>query len=102
MHSQILALHNMGYSYLYSEGLSHTLYLYRMFPDLVKLIIAETDTSKACFEDNACVRNKDNPSGIPAWKIFSFFFWVPAGNPLGHKWTLSPEDVRPILLLVHV
>ncbi len=30
--------------------------------------------------------------GIPLWKLFSFAFWPGSDNPLGLKWTLSPEN----------
>lgn len=45
----------------------------------------------ACFKDLKCILSSPNPSGIPAWKIFSFLFWADPGNPLGGPWTLSPE-----------
>ncbi|KAF7352263.1 Glycosyltransferase family 18 protein [Mycena venus] len=92
--STIKALANMGYTYLYSPHIEWTIQLYQMFPDLVKAILVEGEDSKYCFEDVDCIMNSENPYGLPAWKIFSFAFWVQSANPLGHKWTLSPEDYR--------
>ncbi|KAJ7194606.1 hypothetical protein GGX14DRAFT_576305 [Mycena pura] len=67
--------------------------LYRMFPDLVKAIQVEGEDSRACFSDPFCVLSKQNPYGISAWKMLPFSFWAQPDNPLGSKWTLSPEDV---------
>ncbi|KAJ6514755.1 hypothetical protein DFH09DRAFT_1431571 [Mycena vulgaris] len=90
--STVLALKNMGYTYLYSNTLDHSLQLYQMFPNLVKGIWVEDEDSKACWADDRCILSNHNPSGIPAWKLFTVSFWVQAANPLGRKWTLSPED----------
>ncbi|KAJ7094392.1 hypothetical protein C8R44DRAFT_590286, partial [Mycena epipterygia] len=92
--STIQALDNMGYSYLYSQSMEHTIHLYQMFPDLVRAVFSEGEDSKSCFDDTGCTMSHYNPSGIPAWKIFSVNFWVESYNPLGHKWTLSPEDYQ--------
>ncbi|KAJ7181615.1 hypothetical protein C8R43DRAFT_1170653, partial [Mycena crocata] len=92
--STVQALKNMGYSYLYSASMERSVQMYQMFPDLVKAVLVEGEESGFCFEDEYCIMNETNPHGIPAWKIFSFAFWVHAANPLGHKWTLSPEDYR--------
>jgi len=65
-----------------------------MIPDMVKAVIVESDDAFICFEDEEnCILSSRNPDGIPAWKIFSLHFWTDAGNPLGRKWTLSPEEV---------
>lgn len=84
----------MGYTFLYSGHLERTIQLYHMMPDLVKLIIADGDNAFDCFlDDENCVLSRQNPDGIPAWKMFSFNFWPRSETPLGRKWTLSPEDV---------
>ncbi|KAF7302255.1 hypothetical protein MIND_00792500 [Mycena indigotica] len=99
--STVAALDTLGYTYFFTshwdgariqQGLSRTIDYYRMFPDLVKAVIAESDQAFNCFDDPRCILNRDNPYGIPVWKILSFSFWAGPASPLGHKWTLSPEE----------
>ncbi|CAK5274620.1 unnamed protein product [Mycena citricolor] len=91
--STVLALKNLGYTYLYtySPDLFGAVAFYRLFPDLVKMVIMEGEESEVCFGNERCVLGYKNPYGIPAWKIFAFSFWTGEGHPLGRKWTLSPE-----------
>ncbi|KAF7320164.1 hypothetical protein MKEN_00800900 [Mycena kentingensis (nom. inval.)] len=94
--STIEALDRFGYTYLYSPHFDGTLReamaLYRMFPNLVKMVISEVAEANKCFYDARCILSERNPYGIPAWKLFAWQFWEEAGTPLGHKWTLNPED----------
>jgi hypothetical protein len=84
----------MGYTFLFASSVEQTVQFYHMMPDLVKAIFMEPPDSNVCFEDEEnCVLSARNPDGIPAWKIFSFHFWAFPANPLGHNWTLSPENV---------
>jgi hypothetical protein len=95
--STMRALENMGYTYLYTHNAEHTVQLYRMLPDLVKIIIVDGQESFRCFHDtDNCQVSERNPAGIPAWKIFSFYFWSDSQNPLGDKWTVAPEDYESI------
>jgi hypothetical protein len=79
-----------------------------MFRELVTLIILDASDTHSCFQDQECILMGHKPYGIPAWKIFSFHFWdsvrfelarftflpvLQPDNPLGPKWTLSPEEV---------
>lgn len=70
--------------------------------------------TRECFDDlYTCQKNGANPDGIPVWKvrsypthlsglsylltgglrkIFAFYFWAHPNNPLGHRWTLAPEN----------
>ncbi|KAJ6505244.1 hypothetical protein C8R45DRAFT_894550 [Mycena sanguinolenta] len=89
--STILALQRLGYSFLYSGSRLHTSQLYSMFRHLVVAILADVADVKTCFHDHDCVLMENKPRGIPAWKLFSFHFWTSPDNPLGRKWTLSPE-----------
>ena len=85
----------MGYTFIYAPypSLVHINQIYRIFPDLVKLIIGDTGDAFGCYHDTRdCALTDDNPTGIPPWKIFSFVFWPGSHNPLGIKWTISPED----------
>jgi hypothetical protein len=67
--------------------------LYQMFPDLVKAVLADDEEAERCFQDTQeCTLSEENPIGIPPWKIFSFAFWSHPANPLGHQWTLAPEN----------
>ena len=64
-----------------------------MFPQLVKAILADDHQVERCFNDTElCVLSAVNPIGIPPWKMFSFAFWSQAAHPLGHPWTLAPEN----------
>ena len=75
-----------------SNTLEHIASTYRQFPDLVKVIVLDGGAAHKCFRDRKCIKTKDHPLGIPAWKMFSFHFWSGPENPLGGAWTLSPED----------
>ena len=85
----------MGYTIVYTPypSLQYAIEFYKMFPDLVKLIIMDSKDSFDCYGDrHHCVASESNPTGIPPWKVLSFGFWTGSHNPLGLKWTLSPED----------
>ncbi|KAJ7055068.1 hypothetical protein C8F01DRAFT_1030595 [Mycena amicta] len=102
--STVAALDVLGYTYLYSPHwdatpdqpatLRGTMELYRMFPDLVKAVVATGDETRLCSKDPRCILSAENPYGIPVWKLFSFSFWAEADNLLGHQWTLNPEDYQ--------
>jgi hypothetical protein len=47
-----------------------------------------------CHNDRNCVKNSENPTGIPAWKIFDFSYWPnhrlgDNAFPMKGKWLLS-------------
>ena len=64
-----------------------------MLPDLVKAILADDHQVEHCLDDTQyCALSAANPVGIPPWKMFSFAFWAQAAHPLGHPWTLAPEN----------
>ncbi|KAF7343154.1 hypothetical protein MVEN_01746100 [Mycena venus] len=93
--STVMAMRLLGYSFLYSRGRDRTSQLYYMFGPLVSAILVDVSDAEACFHDQDCVLMEHQPHGIPAWKMFSFHFWGSPENPLGEKWTLSPERYRP-------
>jgi len=89
------ALKNLGYTFLYTSSLDQTIQLYQTFPNLVKAIIGEDDDASGCFSDTEhCALSADNPAGIPPWKFFSFAYWAHPANPLGPRWTFSPENYK--------
>ncbi|KAJ6615641.1 hypothetical protein B0H10DRAFT_1915806 [Mycena sp. CBHHK59/15] len=91
--STLRALKNMGYSVLFAPDQREVVQFYHLFGTRVVLIIASTEPARLCFNDRLnYIRSPENPSGIPAWKIFSLHFWMDPDNPLGARWTLSPED----------
>jgi hypothetical protein len=90
---QLQALNNLGYTVLFASDMPAAMQLYHLFANLVKMIIVDPPQGTLCFEQEACVRSTNNPAGIPAWKIFSYLWWTHVDNPLGPKWTLSPENV---------
>ncbi|KAJ7437075.1 hypothetical protein B0H11DRAFT_2108369 [Mycena galericulata] len=90
------ALDNMGYSVLFAPNLERAVQLYHIFDNLVKMVIMDAGQTDDCwFSHGSCRRTDENPTGIPVWKIFTFHFWIDARNPLGEKWTLSPEPYQP-------
>lgn len=92
--AQRVALNNMGFSVFYTPNLERAIQLYHIFNDLVKVVITDVGQSHVCWWTHpSCRRKPDNPSGIPVWKMLTFYFWSDINNPLGEKWTLSPEPV---------
>ncbi|CAA7262774.1 unnamed protein product [Cyclocybe aegerita] len=98
-------LRAMGYTTFFANSFDEALKQYRMFPELVKVVIR--NKAGECHSDPKCVKGPDNPSGIPAWKIFDFEFFVSHGNHfhaslMKGKWILSanpdnkPQDPGPI------
>ncbi|KAJ7462127.1 hypothetical protein FB451DRAFT_1140209 [Mycena latifolia] len=90
--STLRALDNMGYSVLYAPNVERAIQLYHLFHALVRIVITHPAQANECWAHTGCARTRDNPAGIPVWKIFSFYFWHEVANPLGAKWTLNPED----------
>ncbi|KAJ7625616.1 hypothetical protein FB45DRAFT_750755 [Roridomyces roridus] len=89
--STMRAMKNLGYTVLHGSSLSEIVQMYRIFPDLVKMVIVADWDSFKCYEDEYCVQSDINPSGIPIHKIFSFYFWPFPRHPLGQRWVLAPE-----------
>ncbi|KAJ7181017.1 hypothetical protein C8R46DRAFT_1211303 [Mycena filopes] len=91
--STMLAMKNLGYTVLYAkEDMAETAQLCSMVPDLVKMVIVNDWHALECWKDTArCLQTSQNPTGIPAHKMFSFYFWPFPNHPLGPKWVLSPE-----------
>ncbi|KAJ3514354.1 hypothetical protein NLJ89_g2429 [Agrocybe chaxingu] len=98
-------LRAMGYTTFFANSFDEALKQYRMFPELVKVVIR--NKAGECHSDPKCVKGPDNPSGIPAWKIFDFEYFVTHGNHfhaslMKGKWILSanpdnkPQDPGPI------
>ncbi|KZP09351.1 glycosyltransferase family 18 protein [Athelia psychrophila] len=91
--STVHALRELGYTFLYASSLDRAVQLYQLFPTLVRAMVVEPEEADDCWLDTAhCLLSDENPDGIPAWKIFTFMFWTGPANPLGRRWTLSPED----------
>lgn len=86
-------LRALGYTTLFANSFEEALEQYRMFPELVKIVVRQW--AGDCHADPQCVKGPDNPSGIPAWKIFDFeYFTSPHGSHaraslLKGKWILS-------------
>lgn len=90
--NQIVAAKELGYTYIYTETTEQLARTYRMFPDLVKVVMMQASDAHACFKDSKCTKSAKNPLGVPVWKTLSFHFWRGPEHPLGAPWTLSPED----------
>ncbi|KAF8211115.1 hypothetical protein K438DRAFT_1569743 [Mycena galopus ATCC 62051] len=92
--STIKALNNMGYSVLYARNIETAIQLYHQYANLITMVIANHEQIQWCFRTEVCGRTAANPAGIPLWKLFAFYFWRDGIHPLGHKWTLSPENYK--------
>ncbi|KAJ6534589.1 hypothetical protein DFH09DRAFT_1091919 [Mycena vulgaris] len=83
--STIKAMRNLGYTVLYAGSLPEAVHLYRIIPDLVKIVILNDWESFKCDADKAnCIQSDQNPTGIPIYKPFP-------RHPLGQRWVLAPE-----------
>ncbi|KAJ7754375.1 hypothetical protein DFH07DRAFT_502101 [Mycena maculata] len=92
--STLIALRRLGYNYLYSNSMARASQLYHIFGALIPVVFVDVPDAYSCFQDENCILSRLRPHGIPAWKILSFHFWDSPDNPLGRRWTLSPEDYR--------
>ncbi|KAF8211589.1 hypothetical protein K438DRAFT_1568980 [Mycena galopus ATCC 62051] len=91
-HSTIKAMVNLGFTVLYVESLREAVQVHRLLPDLVRIIIVDDWHSFECWKDKEeCLRTEQNPTGLPGYKLLSFYFWPFPRHPLGPRWILSPE-----------
>lgn len=90
-------LRNLGYTILLATDWEEALYRYRQMPQLIKVVVR--NEAGHCHYNSHCVKSKDNPTGIPAWKIFDFeFFPGQSTSMLKGQWLLSPDlDTDPHL-----
>jgi hypothetical protein len=82
------ALENLGYSTIIVNNIQELALYHQMFSHRVVAAFAEDSEVEQCVNDVWCIESNTNPSGIPIWKLFAFFFWAEPGHPLGNKWTL--------------
>ena len=68
LHAQVDALRMLGYTFLYSMSLSDLMGQHRMFPSLVKIVIAAPGIIDECFGAPSCVRDPQTPLGVPLWR----------------------------------
>ncbi|KAJ6543873.1 hypothetical protein B0H19DRAFT_1168745 [Mycena capillaripes] len=91
-HSTMAAMDNLGYTVLHTENLREAVQVYRLLPTMVKVVIVDDWDSFRCWKDKEnCLRTDQNPTGIPGYKLLSFYFWPFPRHPLGPRWILSPE-----------
>lgn len=88
------SLSELGYSFFFAFNHHQLAERYRMFPELVKVVIAQSPLVHDCLASPECIKSRDNPLGVPLWKLFGFEFWRDAyrPHPLGKAWTLSPAN----------
>jgi hypothetical protein len=82
----------MGYTVVFAPGNDELVRTYRLFPDLVKVILLESPAIFSCFENGNCLKSPSNPRGVPIWKMLAFHFWQGSAHPLGGAWTVGPEQ----------
>ncbi|EJD53467.1 hypothetical protein AURDEDRAFT_110322 [Auricularia subglabra TFB-10046 SS5] len=92
--SVIYSLYKHGYTFLFAEDHRQLAEQYRIFPSLVKVIIAHAEVVHDCFRAEECIKSPRNPNGVPLWKMFTFEFWRDSykPHPLGNAWTLAPTE----------
>ncbi|KAH7105446.1 hypothetical protein BKA62DRAFT_390017 [Auriculariales sp. MPI-PUGE-AT-0066] len=86
------SVEDLGYTYLIGESYEDLVPLYNQYPSRVKVVITMMDWVPKCLHDEQCIRSDKFPQGIPLWQMIVFEWWRGAHHPLGHAWTLSPED----------
>ncbi|KZO90797.1 glycosyltransferase family 18 protein, partial [Calocera viscosa TUFC12733] len=86
------ALQQLGYTYLWFPSLADASATYRLFPDLVKLVLAEGSDVAQCFDSPHCIKSPSNALGFPTWKLFSFSPEGAVTGPLGAEWVLAPDE----------
>ncbi len=115
--STIRALQALNHTLIYTFGVMDTLHVYQSLSDMISIVIWEAALLDKCVKrnnenyqesefpdqaatgewqvgDKGCIKREGFPEGIPVWKSFSFHFWPSAESPLGHRWTLSPEEYK--------
>ncbi|KAF8302532.1 hypothetical protein DL93DRAFT_2233614 [Clavulina sp. PMI_390] len=91
--SIIESLRLLGYTFFYVDSFVEIQEFYRILSVNVLAIIMSDEHIYECWNDQEnCVKSRRNPLGPPIWKFFTFHFWPDAQHPLGHPWTLAPED----------
>ncbi|RXK40427.1 hypothetical protein M231_02260 [Tremella mesenterica] len=110
--SSLEAFQSLNYTLVYTFGVLDTVLVYQTIPDLVTSIWwASADFLKClqCNDENyqstekpfgagrqtgtkGCPKKEGFEDGIPVWKSWIFHFWQDPRHPLGHGWTLAPED----------
>jgi hypothetical protein len=111
--STIEAFRSLNYTILFANGPMEAYLIYSHMPDMVKTVIFEPLWGDQCYERNndtyldsedeetdatwqtgekGCGRRVGFEQGIPLWKSFHYHFWTGPSGPLGHTWTLAPED----------
>ncbi|KAL7416406.1 hypothetical protein BDY24DRAFT_379644 [Mrakia frigida] len=85
-------MNDLGYTTIISTDNNVTHSHYKLFAPWTKVIIVSGANAFKCFSSVDCIKQSStDEEGIPAWKLMSLHFWPLAKNPLGPKWTLSPE-----------
>lgn len=111
-----MALENLGYTALYADSVATALRLYETFPHNTVAILMSHAQVSSCFpygssisssspeEDSdgapeLCIKDRHRRrTGIPLWKILTFYFWAEEKHPLGARWTLSPEPFNSLVV----
>lgn len=81
--SVISALNYHGYAYmfstlgLYNPNMSRTSAIQRRYRRNTRLVLADPEQIDGCWygEEQECLRTEDNPNGIEAWRLLSFWYW---------------------------
>ncbi|WWD21842.1 hypothetical protein CI109_106330 [Kwoniella shandongensis] len=97
--SVISTLNALGYAYVFANlgwwnpDMRKTVELWKRHRNNVRLVLADPDQLEVCWKrkEQECLKTEENPDGIEAWRILSFWYWDDPGNPLGPKFTLSPS-----------
>ena len=69
--------------------------MYQLLPTYTHRVVLEENEVLDCATDSklskTCILSPEYPTGMPIWKIHTFYFFQRTAHPLGGSWTLSPE-----------
>lgn len=82
--SAISTFNYWGYAYVftshgwYNHGMDRTLDIWREWRIITRTVLADPEQVDECYARKGageCLESKDNPGGIPGWKLLSFWYW---------------------------
>jgi hypothetical protein len=81
--SFISTLNRWGYSYVFgslgwwNSDMRKSVELWKELKGNIRLVLADKDQVETCWNDvgQKCLKTEDNPGGIEAWRILTFWYW---------------------------
>ncbi|KAF7299160.1 hypothetical protein MIND_00864600 [Mycena indigotica] len=95
-HTVLAAFDRLNVSYVFSpKDIGWARNVHMAFPDQVKLVLFDRSDLRSCLDvTSSCVRTVQNPTGIPAFKMFTWENEATeeAVSPFGYPWTLTARQ----------